>query len=155
MNMKLKFPKIFFGWWIVGAIFIIALYSGCTIEYGFSAMFDPVVNEFGWTYTQVSLAASLRGLEEGFIVLIIGILVDRYGLRKLILGGVILTTSGFFMLSSVNSLGVFYGAYAVIGFGRSFVGSNIMIASVVNWFNLKSGIASAIALSGFMECLRR
>jgi len=54
MNRSLctRFPfglqNIFYGWWIILACFVIALYSGGIIFYGFTAFFDPLVREFGW-----------------------------------------------------------------------------------------------------------
>jgi len=43
--------------------------------------------EFGWSYTQISLAASLRGLEMGIFSPFVGFLVDRFGSKRLIFGG--------------------------------------------------------------------
>ena len=74
--------KIFFGWWIVGAAFFISLYVGGVVFYGFTTIFEPIAEEFGWTYLQISLAASIRGLEVGLLAPIAGILADRWGTRK-------------------------------------------------------------------------
>ncbi|MFQ6077744.1 MAG: hypothetical protein ACE5NJ_01195 [Thermodesulfobacteriota bacterium] len=57
---------IFYGWWIVLACFLIAFYFGA-IVYGFTAFFELITEEFGWSYTQVSLAFSLRHLEEAYL----------------------------------------------------------------------------------------
>ena len=62
---KIRIPHIFFGWWIVIASFIITLYVGGIIVYGFTAIFEPLIEEFHWSYTEVSFGASLRGLEIG------------------------------------------------------------------------------------------
>jgi MFS family permease len=77
--------KIFYGWWIVLSCFLIGLYVSGITFYGFTAFFDPLIKEFGWSYTQVSFAASLRGLEMGVFAPLIGFLVDRWGSRKVIL----------------------------------------------------------------------
>jgi MFS family permease len=96
--------RIFYGWWVVCACFPIGLLvSGITVA-GFTAFFEPFVKEFGWSYTQVSFAASLRGLEAGIFSPIIGVLVDRFGSRKLILAGTILSGLGLLLLSLTNSL---------------------------------------------------
>ena len=84
---KQKPPKVFYGWWVVVASFLIALYVGGTILYGFTAIFEPIASEFGWSYTQISLATSLRGLEMGLLAPVVGLLVDRWGPRKLLFGG--------------------------------------------------------------------
>lgn len=85
--------KVYYGWWIVLACFFIGLYVGGVVYYGFTAFFEPLIEEFGWSYTQISFAASLRGLEMGIFAPLIGFLVDRFGSRKLILCGTI--TVGF------------------------------------------------------------
>ncbi|MFC2025524.1 MFS transporter, partial [Chloroflexota bacterium] len=68
MHLKQKRPKVFYGWWIVGAGLFIALYVAGTIHLGFTAVFEPLAEEFGWSYAQISLAASLRGMEIGILV---------------------------------------------------------------------------------------
>ena len=66
---------LFYGWWVVAASFFIALYVGGIIFYGFTAFFEPIANELGWSYTQISLAASLRGLKMSLLAPFMGILV--------------------------------------------------------------------------------
>jgi len=51
--------KIFYGWWIVLACSLIGFYVGGAIFYGFTAFFEPIREEFGWSYTQISFAASV------------------------------------------------------------------------------------------------
>ena len=74
---------IFYGWWIVLAGFLIGLYVGSVVFFGFTAFVEPLKREFGWTYTQISLAASLRGLEMGIFAPLVGFLADRFGSRRL------------------------------------------------------------------------
>ncbi|MFC2024870.1 MFS transporter, partial [Chloroflexota bacterium] len=68
MHLKQKRPKVFYGWWIVGACSFIMLYVGGVARLGFTAVFEPIAEEFGWSYARISLAASLRGLEIGILV---------------------------------------------------------------------------------------
>jgi len=119
MPSTLNSSRIFYGWWIVGASFLIAVYVGGAVFYGFTAFFEPIVEEMGWSYTQISLAASLRGLETGFFAPIIGILADRWGSRRLIFGGALITAAGLMLLGSTNSLGIFYLSFALIALGMS------------------------------------
>ena len=109
--------KIFYGWWIVLACSLICLYGGGIVFFGFTAFFDPIREEFGWSYTQISLAASLRGLEAGVFAPLIGFLVDRFGPRKLMLWGTIIVGFGLILLSLTQSLAIFYASVMLIGFG--------------------------------------
>ncbi len=109
--------RMFYGWWIVGACFIISVYIGSVIFFGFTAFIEPLVKEFGWSYTQVSFAASIRGMELGIFSPLIGFLVDRYGSRKLLFYGILITGIGILLLSFTRSLSMFYCAFIILSVG--------------------------------------
>ncbi|MBA7630052.1 L-lactate transporter [subsurface metagenome] len=144
-----KPSNLFYGWWIVAASFLIALYVGGVVFYGFTAFFEPIANEMGWSYTQISLAASLRGLEIGLLSPFVGILADRWGPRRLIFGGVLITVAGLLLLSVTKSLIMFYGAFALLAIGVSACTVTVLLTAIANWFQRKMGIASGIAICGF------
>lgn len=140
--------KIFYGWWIVLACFFIGLYVGGVVFYGFTAFFEPIREEFGWSYTQISFAASLRGLEMGFIAPLVGFLVDRFGSRKLILYGTITVGLGLISLSLTQSLAMFYGSFLLVAFGAGGCTVVVTMSAVANWFHKKVGIALGVMASG-------
>lgn len=142
-------PRIFYGWWIVAASVPIALYTAGSVFYGFTAIFQPIADELGWSYTQISLASSLRGLEMGLLAPLIGILIDRYGPRRLMIVGCLVAASGLFLLSRTHSLATFYGAFVLISIGMSTSAMTTITSSVANWFHGRVGIATGIAISGF------
>ena len=109
--------KVFYGWWIVLSCSIIGLYVSGTVFFGFTAYFEPLIEEFGWSYTQVSFAKSLRGLEMSIFAPLLGFLVDRVGSRKLILCGTIMVGFGLILLSITQSLAMFYASFLLLSFG--------------------------------------
>jgi len=141
--------KVFYGWWVVGASFFIALYVGGVIFYGFTAIFEPLANEFGWSYAQISLAVSLRGLESSLFAPVAGMITEWWGPRRLIFSGVIITVAGLILLSATTSLGIFYGAFVLIAIGMSACTMPVLMIAIANWFQAKIGIASGIAICGF------
>jgi MFS family permease len=141
--------KIFYGWWIVLACFLTNLYVSSTVFFGFTAFLDPLVKEFGWSYTQVSFAASLRGLEMGILAPLVGFLADRFGSRKLIFSGVITVGFGLILLSLTRSLAMFYGSFILLAFGAGGCTSVVTMTAVANWFKKNVGIAFAVMASGF------
>lgn len=150
MTLRLKATnKMFYGWWIVGASFLIAMSLGGVVAYGFTAFFEPISAEMGWSYTQISLAASLRGLEMSFLAPIVGMLADRWGPRRLIIAGVLTTATGLALLSVTTSLVMFYGAFALLAIGMSACSFTVLMTAIANWFHKKIGIASGIAICGF------
>ena len=149
MLFNWKPSRVFYGWWIVFATFVIALYVGGVVYYGFTALFEPIANEFGWSYVQVSVAVSLRGLELGVLAPVTGLLVDRWGPRRLIVVGVALTGIGLMLLSQVNSLAMFYLVFALIAFGTSCFSITILVTAVANWFRRRVSLAIGITSTGF------
>jgi sugar phosphate permease len=141
--------SIFYGWWVVTGCFLIALYIGGVVYYGFTAVFEPITDEFGWSYAQVSLAASLRGLETGLLAPIMGLLVDRWGPRRLLFFGITVVSVSLMLLSRVNSLGTFYAVFFLMALGMSNCGSTVKNTAVANWFRSKMGIAIGIVSSGW------
>jgi MFS family permease len=141
--------KVFYGWWIVLACFFIGLYVGGVVFYGFTAFFEPLVEEFGWSYTQISFAASLRGLEMGIFAPLIGFLVDRFGSKKLILCGTITVGFGLIFLSVTKSLAMFYGSFLLLSVGAGGCLSVVLMAVVANWFKKNVGKALGMVACGF------
>jgi sugar phosphate permease len=147
--MPIKFPKIFYGWWVIAACFTIAVYTGGVVVYGFTAFFDPIIVEFGWTYAQVSLAASLRGVETGLVAPAMGFIVDRWGSRWLLMAGAILTGVGLILLSRVQSLAAFYGAFILVSCSMSCCGVSVITPVANHWFRRNLGKAMSILAAGF------
>ena len=140
---------VFYGWWIVAASFFIALYVAGVIFYGFTAFFEPIVEEFGWSYTEVSIGASLRGLEMGVLAPLIGFLVDRFGSRKLVLSGVITVGLGLILISQTQSLITLYAGFLLLSLGAGGCTSVVLYTAVANWFKRHIGRALGIAACGF------
>ena len=143
------FKNLYYGWWIVFACFLIAFYVAGIIFYGFTAFVEPLVAEFGWSYAQISFAASLRGLEMGILSPLVGFLVDRFGSRRLLLVGVIFVGCGMMLLGFTHSLAMFYASFLLIAFGAGGCTSVVTMTAVANWFDKNVGKAMGVMGSGF------
>jgi MFS family permease len=139
----------FYGWWVVIACAVIQFYLGGTFFQGFSALFNPIAEEFKWSYALVSLAFTFRGFESGIMAPIVGILVDKFGPRKILLCGVIITGLGFWLFGKINALWNFYGAFLFLALGLSLGTGVVTMAAVAHWFKERSGLAMGILTSGF------
>ncbi|MFC1966253.1 MFS transporter [Chloroflexota bacterium] len=139
---------MFYGWWIVIIVFLASAFGGATIWYGFTAFFKPLINEFGWSYTAISLVASFRGLEVGAMDVFVGFLVDRFGGRRIVFVSSILIGIGFLMLSRINSLATFYLSYAVIFIGTTGIGNVVFFQLITRWFRKRLGLALGLSGAG-------
>ena len=148
MRSDWKLSKVFYGWWIVSACFLTSVIISGIAIYGFTAFFEPIQEEFGWSYTQISVAASIRGVEVGLLAPLVGVLLDRGGPRRIMFGGAIISGLSLILLSRTNSLGIFYGAFVLMAIGISGSSPTVMVTAVANWFRKKVGIATGITVSG-------
>jgi MFS family permease len=143
------FSTLYYGWSVVLACFIINLYVGGIIFFSFTAFFEPIQQEFGWSYTQISLATSLRGLEMGIFAPIVGFLVDRFRSRRLLLAGTIVIGLGLVLLSFTQSLTMFYVCFLFIALGAGGCTSVVTMTAVALWFKKNVGFALGFMASGF------
>jgi len=133
----------------VTACVLIALYLAAVVFYGFTAFIEPMADELGWSYTKISLGASLRGLEGGLMAPLIGMLIDRWGPRRLIFAGGIILSIGLLLLSRTTTLVMFYASFSVIAVGVGCCSMTALVTTVANWFKRRIGLASGIASCGF------
>ncbi len=147
--------RIFYGWWIVSAASLIHFWGAATFFYGFTTFFNPLVQEFKWSYAATSLAASFRSLESGIAGPLVGFLTDRLGPRRVILIGAVWGTIGFIWLSRIYSLGSFYTAFLFLSIGMSLMFPIPGWTAVSAWFLRKRSLAmgillGAVGLSGLL-----
>jgi MFS family permease len=145
--------KIFYGWWIVLATSLIHLWGAGTFFYSFTAFFNPLVDEFGWSYAATSLAASIRSIEGGIASPLVGLAADRFGARRLLFLGSVVSGAGFMLFSQIDSLTSFYLIYVFLSIGSSFLFPVPGWTAVTGWFVKKRGTAigilsAAIGLGG-------
>ena len=119
------------------------------MAFGCTAFFEPLIKEFGWNYTQISLATSLRGVEMGIFAPFIGFLVDRFGSKKLILYGIITTGFGFILLSFAKSLLMFYVSFLLLAFGSGSCMGVVLMTTVAKWFDKNVGKAFSVVACAF------
>ncbi|MFC1914081.1 MFS transporter [Chloroflexota bacterium] len=140
---------MFYGWWILALVFLSSSFYGAAVVYGFTAFINPLVDEFGWSYTAISIIASIRGLEVGLIDIAAGLLFDRFGSRKVVFISYILVGLGFLILSRINSLALFYLLFIIIFMGGSSLGHIFVLYAIAHWFRKRLGLALGIAMAGY------
>ncbi len=139
---------MFYGWYIVAAgVLLTTHYSGLLV-YGFTAFVNPIAATFGWSYAQISLAVSLRGVETGVLNPLLGAAVDRWPSKRLVLLGIIVFGLGLLCLSRVTNLAMFYIGFLIVGLGSSLATSMVPTTAVVRWFRRDVGKASGILAMG-------
>ena len=119
-----------------------------TIFQGLGTFVVALQDKFGWSRTTISGAFALARAQGSVIGPFEGLLVDRVGIRKMVLIGYTTMGFGFVLLSQIDHVWQFYIAFAVVTIGSGLGGWLAMITLVNNWFSRRRSIAMATAMSG-------
>ena len=134
--------------------------------YAFSVFIKPLMDEFGWTVSQVSLAYALICLCFGIFPA--GQISDRFGPRKVVLFGGLLMAFGFYMVSTITapdralllagdaaakaaSQKALYQLYLYYGVIAGFGGSMVYlppVATAPKWWPDKRALATGFSVVG-------
>lgn len=120
--------------------------------YAWSFFQTPIMKEFGWNNTQVSLIFSFAIFFLGASAALGGVLLPRVGPRKMALTGGILFSLGYAVASlalSLRSLPLLYIGYGVVGGTGLGLGYVTPVATIAKWFPDKKGLATGMVIMGF------
>ena len=117
--------------------------------YGFGLLVGPLTDDFGWSRASISGAFSLRTEVGGIAAPLVGILVNRLGVRRLTSIGIVAVSIGFSSaLSRCESLLAFYATTIVIAIGMSATGGATANVAIAQWFRRKRGRALGLMTLG-------
>ena len=140
---------MFFGWYVVAGTFTAQLLVVGFFTYSVSLLVGPVREEFGVSVEQVLYSMSLGTLLGLAVVPVCGALIDRYPVRWLISGGVVLFALGLWWTGNSSSITEY-----VVVFGLTFCLTNSLAGSIASsavvsrWFTRSRGKALGIAAMG-------
>jgi sugar phosphate permease len=142
---RIRFPKIFFGWWTVLAGGILALWGYGYQAYGISALFKPIASELGFSRAATSIAGSIGRFEGGVEAPLVGWITDRFGPKWVVLVGVFVLSVSLCLMYFVNSLWSFLLVWGLlVGTGANIALSISLDTAISNWFVKKRGVALSI-----------
>jgi sugar phosphate permease len=148
-------PKLFYGWWMVGAAVGLQFLQAGMVTQAFGAYLAVLSEEQGWSKTALSGAAALQQMEVALLGPVLGWLIDRFGPKVFVRCGVFVFGIGLCLLSQVHTLPTFYGAFIVIALGSSLCGFFPLNVALIHWFERKraralSAMSFGLAMGGIM-----
>ncbi len=146
---KMRFnPPFFYGWIILGICFLAEFSLGMgSVTIGL--FFKPISDTFGWSLTELTGAVTAQGLLALAISPLVGILLDRFGPRPVMLFGALTAGFGFILLMQIEHIWQFWVLYAVVGaMGLGELGGITAPVAVAKWFIRMRGRAMAVTTSG-------
>jgi len=129
--------KVFYGWWMVGSAFGMQFVQGTLLLQSFGAYFAVLREDRGWSKTELSGAEAMHQLEAAVLGPVLGWFLDRFGAQWVIRTGVLVFGCGFLLLSTIDSLLAFYGAFIMTALGASLCGFFPLNVALIHWFEKK------------------
>src|SRR5229473_263776 len=100
LSAALARRNIHYGWVMVGVTFLTALITAGTV--GAPGVFiAPLQHEFGWTTAEISSALSIRFILFGLMAPFAAALLNRYGLRNVVLSALLIVASALVLGATV------------------------------------------------------
>jgi predicted MFS family arabinose efflux permease len=127
--------------WVVAAIaFLTMLLSAAALGLP-GALLKPLGREFGWNLEQVSSALALRFALFGLIGPFAAVLMQRYGLRRIVCIAMLLMGAGLLLALRMDALWQLVALWGVVlGIGSGLT-ALVMGATVANqWFDQRRGL---------------
>ena len=109
-------------------------YASAVFWRGFQAFVDPILATTGWSRGAFAAAISIQRGESGLISPFVGVALDRFGPKAVMIFGVIVTGFGFIVMSLMQNLWHFYASVLLLALGMSFGTFIVFVATVGNWF---------------------
>jgi MFS family permease len=121
---------------------------GSLVIFTFGAFLKPLNERFGWSRGQISLAFTLAALMVAIFSPILGRLIDRIGVRRVLLPCVAIYCVAFTSLAVIRSLAALYLAYAVMGIVGNGTAHLAWARVISSSFDKQRGLALATMMAG-------
>lgn len=139
--------NIYRGWYVVAGSFVGA-FVVFGLSYAFGVFLEPIQRDLGLSRSGVSFVFSLQTVVIYVAAAVLGVLADRFGVRRLLSVGVVALAAGGLWTSRADGyadLLLAYGVLTAIGLGAIYV---VAYATVPRWFERRRGLATGIATAG-------
>lgn len=130
----------------VGFVCIVFVFGASTAV--MPLIYGPVMDEFGWSRTEATLMFTYKNATSAVIALfLLGPMLERLGLRTVMLGSFVVTGIGMGSFVWIDSLWSYYLAGSIMGLGitTTIIGTNVFVS---RWFVRNQGLAVGITLAG-------
>lgn len=141
------------GEWRAGWSLAVASLAGMAAAsiavYLIGALTAPIEQEFGWSRAQITFGLTISTLLGAVLSPFVGMMVDRWGPRRVGLPGAVLALSTFSMLSlATNNYVLWMFLWFCISLGAVGVKPTVWTMAIASSFDKTRGLAMAVALCG-------
>lgn len=132
---------------VAGALGLI-VGNGPISVFAFGVFIGPLEAEFGWSRASLGIATALCALLSAITLPIVGLLMDKFGVRRPLTLALCLFALNVAAIGQSNSLGMFIALTALAGLTGAAQSPIGYVKSIATYFDRRRGLAIGIAMSG-------
>src|SRR5215471_17870499 len=138
----------FYGWNIVGATFIMALFSFGLGFYGLSVYVATLQRLHGWSASAVSVPVTVYYVAGALLTVVMADLYARFGPRSVVATGGVAMAAGLLLLGRVATPWQLYPAFLVMSVGWGAMSGAAINIILAPWFERRRGLVVSLAFNG-------
>jgi predicted MFS family arabinose efflux permease len=149
LSRRFASSGIYYGWMIVAVAFFVSVTTSGVMGLP-GALMLPLGREFGWNTEQVSGALAIRILLYGLMAPFAAALIERYGLRRVVLCALLFISCGLILalaMRTVWQLVLLFGVIVGLGTGMTALVFSTIVAT--RWFTERRGLVIGILTASF------
>jgi MFS family permease len=140
--------RYFYGWNVVAATFVMALFSFGLGFYGVSVYVATLQRVHGWSAAAVSAPVTVYYVAGALLTMVIGGVYERFGPRAVVTGGSIAMATGLAALGVVTRPWQLYPVFLVMALGWGSMSGAAINIVLAPWWERRRGLAVSIAFNG-------
>lgn len=135
---------IFYGYYMMPGLAIICWMGYWMWLTYLGPLVTPLEREFGWSRAAIGGAYSVGAVTSGFVMPVVGYLIDRFGARRFMFIGAVGVALGQWVLSITTDLWMFYLGWLIIVPLSNFIIYPGVTKIIGNWFAKRRGTMMSI-----------
>jgi MFS family permease len=141
-------PRYFYGWNVVAATFVMALFSFGLGFYGLTVYVAMLQRLHGWSASAVSAPITVYYVIGALLTAVIGSVYERVGPRVVVTAGSVAMAGGVAALGVVTRAWHLYPVFLVMALGWGAMSGAAINVLVAPWFERRRGLAVSLAFNG-------
>ncbi len=137
------------AWWYLPVVAAIGFTGPGMQTIAMGPFIHPLQEAFGWSRAQISLGLTVSTFTSGLLVIPFGLLIDRWGPRRVALIGATLLPIVFAMLgTATGTMPNWILLWIALAFGNLCTATTVWTSAVATRFDAGRGLAIAVTVSG-------
>ncbi|UTI64392.1 MFS transporter [Paraconexibacter antarcticus] len=127
--------------WTVAAVGFVVLLASAAIRATFGILLEPLMDEFGWSHSDISAAASINLVVFGLAAPFAAALIERVGLRRVVSAALLLIGLSAALITQVTQLWQLYLVWGLMAGAATGAVAPVLAATIAGrWFVARRGL---------------